>query len=115
MVKIVYFPGVHESPFDQLRVEPPFEKLRDFIVCDVGLCGGARLYIDLLRAIIEGRHPPIDEVGNSWHTTADAEWTTLRPEWNPDVEPMRLPTTWLLDAIERWRQYLIADGADPEI
>lgn len=115
MVEIEYFPGVHESPFDQLRVAPPYERLRDFIVLEVGLCGGARNHARRLRDVIDGRREPFTGVGNSWRTAVDPEWTTLRPEWEPDVEPMRMPTAWLLDAIERWRQFLLEDGADPDV
>jgi len=97
---------------DRVIVEPPYELVANFIVRDIQASPtGARNCVRMLRAVIDGTGPPIEqETGNMWTMDADPTWTTLTNDYGHPTLSVRVPTPWLLDAIERWHAYLIERG-----
>jgi|GEM_PF-1206283 len=97
---------------DRIKIDPPYEHVAQFIASDIqASVHGATRYATLLRDVVTGSRAPIeDETGNAWTITADPAWTTLTNSYGHRPLSVRLPTTWLIDAIERWCQHLIAQG-----
>ena len=99
---------------ERVIVSPPYELVGNFIVCDVQASPtAARDYVRMLRGVIDKTTPPIEqETGNMWTIDADPAWTTLTNEYGHPTLTVRVPTPWLVDAIERWHAFLIERGVD---
>jgi hypothetical protein len=101
-----------EWGFQRLTIDPPYELVGRFITSDVqGSVHVATSYAKRLREVVSCAREPIEcETGNVWTMDADPEWTTLTNTYGTAPLTVRLPTSWLLDAVERWRQHLIDLG-----
>ena len=64
--------------------------------------------VETLCGIRDGTHPPMDGEGNAWHWNVDAKVARLTCYYATPVQEVELPTAWLIDALERWRDHLIA-------
>ena len=111
MLKIRFDP-TGRTMDDRVIVEPPYERVGNFIVRDIQASPTvARSYVRRLVAVIDGTAPHIEqETGNMWTMDADPAWTTLTNEYGHPTLSVRVPTPWLVDAIERWHAYLIERG-----
>jgi hypothetical protein len=100
------------SARDCIFIEPPYELVKEFLCTEVQWSvAGATSYLKMLRAVMDGTHRPLElDEGNAWALTGDGEWMTLSNDYGAPVS-VRIPTAWLVDAIERWRQFMIDHGA----
>jgi len=105
-----------ETLDDRVIVEPPYELVANFIVRDIQASPtGARNCVRMLRAVIDGTSPPIEqETGNMWTMDADPAWTILTNSFGHPTLSVRVPTPWLVDALERWHTYLMERGVPSE-
>ena len=111
MLKIHFNPTA-KITHHRVVIDPPYEYVARFITDDIqGSVFGATSCARRLREVISGEREPIEcETGNVWTMDADREWTPLTNPYAPRPLTVRLPTAWLLDAVERWRQHLIDRG-----
>lgn len=111
MLKVHFNPEAKITHY-RVAVDPPYEYVANFITDDVqGSVFVATSYARRLREVISGEREPIEcETGNVWTMDANPEWTTLTNTYGTRPLTVRLPTTWLLDAVERWRQHLVDRG-----
>jgi len=96
----------------RVSIDPPYEYVGHYLTDDVQhSVFVATAHARRLREVIRGEREPIEcETGNVWTMDADPEWTTLTNTYGIKTLTVRLPTPWLLDAVERWRQQLIDLG-----
>lgn len=102
---------------DEIVVEPPYENLGWFIANDVqrSVASSSRL-IEMLKRVIAGVEPPlVDETGNAWTMDIDPNVARLTCFFATPVAMVELPTAWLVDALERWRDHLIAQGRPADV
>jgi hypothetical protein len=60
------------------------------------------------RGIMAGTVAPwVDETGNAWTMDIDAKIARLTCHFATPVATIELPTAWLVDVLERWRDHLI--------
>lgn len=52
--------------------------------------------------------PLADATGNAWTMDIDAKVARLTCYFAMPVATIELPTAWLVDVLERWRDHLIA-------
>jgi hypothetical protein len=106
--------GFDEDGYVDVKAEPPYTELHRFFRTDVG--GEIRWVderIERLRAVIERRMDPFDGYGNGWFEEIDAKTARLSDANVPHIR-MEMPTEWLLGALIRWREYLVARKAARE-
>lgn len=116
MLKMRFKTGQVSWPERRMSIDPPYQDVASFIYSESGAVAGTTRTIEQLRAVIDGKHPPIEcETGNSWTMDVDSEWTTLTNDYGTERRRVRLPTARLLDALELWRAHLLAAGADPDV
>jgi hypothetical protein len=103
----------HES---RVTFDPPYEHVGSFFRSEVQSPAGARSYIRLVRDVIGRNRPPVEcETGNMWTMDIDPEWTTLTNDYGTERQQVRLPTAWLLDALQRYLAFRVSRGADPDV
>ena len=108
----IRFDPAGKSLDDRIKIDAPYDRVAQFIASDIqASVHGATHYAKLLREVVTGSRAPIEfETGNAWTMDADPQWTTLSNSYGHRPTSVRLPTSWLVDAIERWRQHLIDQG-----
>jgi hypothetical protein len=107
---------------DEIIFEEPYTQLSVFFADDVqrSFTSADRLAAEL-RGIIAGTEPPlVDATGNAWTMDIDANVAHLACYFATPHQFVEVPTAWLVDALERWRDHLIAKkkrlsaaGSDP--
>jgi hypothetical protein len=95
---------------DEIIFEEPYTQLSRFIADDVQRSfSSANRLADRLRGIMAGTEPPlVDATGNAWTMDVDANVARLICYHATPHSKVELPTAWLIDALERWRDHLIA-------
>lgn len=95
---------------DEVIVEEPYRHVGKFIASDVQRSvWSSRRLAEKLRRIMAGTEPPlVDATGNAWTMDIDAKVARLTCYFATPHQSVELPTEWLADALERWRDHLIA-------
>jgi hypothetical protein len=104
-----------EHGYPVVEAEPPYTAMYQCFKSEVGPdVRSVEEQIAKLRGVIEGRSAPFDGYGNGWYEEVDAKTALLRHAYADPVLEMEMPTEWLLDALVRWRGYLVARKAERE-
>jgi hypothetical protein len=106
----IEFRGDADLINDEILFEEPYTLLSLFFACDVQRSfSEAELLAAQLRGIIAGTEPPlVDATGNGWTMDIDANVAHLACYFATPHQFVEVPTAWLVDALERWRDHLIA-------
>ena len=110
----------HGGPYGDTRsvrnpIEEPYRHVARFIADDVqrSYSSADRLAKQLQR-IIAGTEPPLENAtGNAWTMDIDANVARLTCSFATPVSIVELPTAWLVAALERWLDHLIAKKRTP--
>jgi hypothetical protein len=107
MVKLT-FVRAHEPPehslCDDAYADAPHELVGWHFTCEYRYVSDLTRRRGQILALLDGRGPPIDAENEHFQIKIDKDTTTIKshdddPSWG---EPCTLPTTWFLDALERW-------------
>ncbi len=100
-----------EHAHEEIVFEAPYERLSRFIADDVQRSSEvASRLIENLKRVIAGTHAPLVGDGNAWTMDVDAKVARLTCYFATPVSTVELPTSWLLYALEQWRDHLLKQG-----
>jgi hypothetical protein len=101
-----------EWTYQAITVAEPYANVGVYIGQDIQhSVSGADHMLKVFREVIDGTRPPlVDDTGNAWTLDVDAKTARLTCYYATPVQIVELPTAWLVDAVERWRDFLRASG-----
>lgn len=109
MLTMTFVPDATDY-FFAVHVDAPYDRVAHFLTRDIqNNFAYAKRLAGVLRDIQAGRHAPLDgDTGNVWMMEIDAKTAVLTNEFATPIQRVELPTEWLIDALERWHDFLVS-------